>query len=62
MLSDLNRNIGNSHIARSSKNKKEGKKMRKVSETINSVRKNNTGIKDDDEYAICLCVCGAFLM
>ncbi len=36
--------------------------MRKVSETINSVRKNNTGIKDDDEYAICLYVCGAFLM
>lgn len=36
--------------------------MRKVSETINSVRKTNTGIKDDDEYAICLYVCGAFLM
>lgn len=36
--------------------------MKKVSQTINSVSKNDTGIKDDDNYAICLCVCGAFLM
>lgn len=36
--------------------------MREVPETINSVRENNTGIKDNDEYAICLYVCGAFLM
>lgn len=36
--------------------------MKKVSQTVNSVSKNNTGIKDDDEYAISLCVCGAFLM
>lgn len=36
--------------------------MRKVSETLNSVSENNAGIKDNGEYAICLYVCGAFLM
>ena len=35
--------------------------MKKAHQTINSVRKNDTGIKDNDEYAICLYVCCAFL-
>ena len=35
--------------------------MKKVSQTINSVSKNNIGIKDNDQYAICLYVYGAFL-
>ena len=35
--------------------------MREVPETINSVRENNTGIKDNDEYAICLGSDCAFL-
>ena len=35
--------------------------MKKVSETINSVRKSNNGIKGNEQYVICLYVCGAFL-
>ena len=60
-MSDLIWYIGNSHIAKVQKYKEGQKEMKKAHQTINSVRKNDTGIKDNDEYAICLYVCCAFL-
>lgn len=35
--------------------------MKKVCRTINSVRKNENGITNNDKAKICLCVNGAFL-
>ncbi len=35
--------------------------MKKGRQIINSVSKNNNGIKDNEQYVICLYVCGAFL-
>ena len=35
--------------------------MEKAYETVNSVRKNQKEIKENDKYAICLCVYDAFL-
>lgn len=35
--------------------------MKKVCRTINSVRKNENGIRKNDKVQICLCFSGAFL-
>ena len=59
-MSDLIWYIGNSHIAKVQKNRKRGKKMKKAYEIINSVRENNIGIKDNENYVICLYIRCAF--